>query len=203
VTTVFVTHDQHEALSMSDRIVVMKGGVVHQIGTPEDIYRQPSDLFVADFIGTVNLLDGTVAGTDGGAMAVRLDGSDTTLRVSSDRALPRRVKLAIRPEAVKIHDTAPADVHNVITADVVDRMFLGDHYRYWVQVGSATVVVQTERGTDAGRLILEIPHTAIRIFDRDDTGGGSSDDGTHDAGDESNGADEFRLVPERNGSDAD
>ena len=77
ITFVYVTHDQEEALTMSDRIAVMHAGRVEQLGTPEELYERPATRFVADFIGTTNLLPGSVESTAGGTAIVRLDGGDT------------------------------------------------------------------------------------------------------------------------------
>src|SRR5690606_20590109 len=75
-TSVYVTHDQAEAMAMSDRIAVMNGGVLHQLGEPREVYRRPATAFVARFIGRSNVLPGVVEGRDGGTAAVRLtDGS--------------------------------------------------------------------------------------------------------------------------------
>jgi ABC-type Fe3+/spermidine/putrescine transport system ATPase subunit len=101
VTTVYVTHDQEEALAISDRIAVMRGGRIEQVGTPEEIYRRPASLFVAGFIGQANLVAGTVAGRDGGLF--ELDTPLGRFRGRADGKPPapgeRRV-LFFRPEAV-------------------------------------------------------------------------------------------------------
>ena len=107
ITTVFVTHDQDEALSMSDRIVVMDAGVVRQVGTPEEIYDDPADLFVADFIGTVNLLEGHVIRQTPSHIEVAVPGvSDpllaTPVHGTTAGAAGDAVTLAIRPEAIVI-----------------------------------------------------------------------------------------------------
>src|SRR5213592_4801108 len=83
LTTIFVTHDQDEALSMSDRIVVMNRGVVQQIGTPEEVYRRPANRFVAEFVGRVNLVAGVVAAHDGATVVVAVDGSSRRLSVAA------------------------------------------------------------------------------------------------------------------------
>ena len=80
ITFVYVTHDQEEALTMSDRIAVMNGGRIEQLGTPEDLYDRPATRFVAGFIGTTNLLSGTVVGREGGVTTVRLAHGELTGR---------------------------------------------------------------------------------------------------------------------------
>src|SRR3954447_1742494 len=87
LTTIFVTHDQDEALSMSDRVVVMRDGVLQQVGTPEDVYRRPVNRFVAEFVGRVNLINGTVAGYENSTAIIDAGGAVRGLRVHVDRAV--------------------------------------------------------------------------------------------------------------------
>jgi iron(III) transport system ATP-binding protein len=125
ITTIMVTHDQEEALTIADRVVVMNGGVIEQVGTPVEIYADPATAFVADFIGTMNFLDAR-AGGDG---TVRLGESE--VRCANWRLQPQPnqpVRLAVRPEDV--HLLAKADeVPNCITAQVEWVEFLGSTYR--------------------------------------------------------------------------
>src|SRR6266850_1133584 len=99
-TFVFVTHDQEEALTMSDRIAVMNSGRVEQLGTPEELYERPATRFVADFIGTTNLMAGTVSAVESGEAVLRLDSGDDCRVVSEGLAVGRRIELSVRPEAV-------------------------------------------------------------------------------------------------------
>ena len=99
ITFVFVTHDQGEALTMSDRIAVMSQGRVEQIGTPEEIYHSPASLFVAGFIGSANLLPGEVTGFDAGDAIVKLiSGGSVRTRVDGGRHVGDRVSVMLRPE---------------------------------------------------------------------------------------------------------
>ncbi|GAA0253660.1 ABC transporter ATP-binding protein [Cryptosporangium japonicum] len=157
VTTVFVTHDQDEALSMSDRIVVLDAGRVRQIGTPEEIYHAPADEFVADFVGTVNVLPGRAAGG-----TVRLDGVGTPLVVGS--APDGDVRLAIRPERILVRSTDD-EGPNTVRVKVRSRAFLGDHYRYVVGLGDHNLVVRSLAPVDQdSEMIVELPPDAIRVF---------------------------------------
>src|SRR5262249_39216169 len=97
ITFVYVTHDQEEALTMSDRIAVMNGGRVEQLGTPEELYERPATPFVADFIGTTNLLHGTVEALDDEAAVVRLESGDRCRVGRVERAAGDAVDLSIRP----------------------------------------------------------------------------------------------------------
>lgn len=113
-TSVYVTHDQAEAMAMSDRIAVMSAGVLHQLGAPRDVYRRPATAFVARFIGRSNVLPGTVAGVDGDILTVRLaDGGLLKAPVvagsfSEGLAAETAVAVSLRPEAVALLGTAPA-----------------------------------------------------------------------------------------------
>src|SRR5213592_595265 len=98
LTTIFVTHDQDEALSMSDRVVVMSAGKVQQIGTPEDIYRRPVNRFVAGFVGRVNLIDAVVASASGGDVLLDVSGSSLRLALRSSGGEAGKVTVAVRPE---------------------------------------------------------------------------------------------------------
>ena len=123
VTTIMVTHDQEEALTMADRIVVMDHGVIEQVGSPEEIYGTPTTSFVADFIGTMNFAEGIVA-SDG---AVKL--GDMTLHCSTDGMTSGAgVTIAIRPEDINAQDIGSGD-DNVIDAVVQHMEFLGSFYR--------------------------------------------------------------------------
>ena len=99
ITFVYVTHDQEEALTMSDRIAVMHRGRVEQLGTPEALYERPASRFVADFIGTTNLLHGTVDAIETGGAIVRLDSGDRCASPARGRAVGQEVDLSLRPEA--------------------------------------------------------------------------------------------------------
>ncbi len=131
ITTVYVTHDQEEALSISDRVVVMNQGVIEQAGTPEEIYRQPRTRFVAAFIGTANQLEGTVAGGD-----CVLYG-DTVLHVPVPAGFDprRRVIVLVRPENIAVLPEAPAaEGQNVLDGTIQTITFLGPIRRISVDV---------------------------------------------------------------------
>src|SRR5699024_7246255 len=105
ITFVFVTHDQEEALTMSDRLAVMSGGRILQIGTPREIYDQPHERFVADFIGDTNFLTGELIAVDGNAARVRLDaGAELPARMpKAMQAAPgARITAAVRPEHARL-----------------------------------------------------------------------------------------------------
>jgi spermidine/putrescine transport system ATP-binding protein len=141
ITFVFVTHDQGEALTMSDRIAVMSEGVVEQIGTPEEIYHRPASLFVAGFIGSANLLPGTAIGVDGDDVVVELESGPTV------RATPGRqpshgdpVSVMIRPERLQVAVDAGAD-GRCIEGVVRDVIFQGSSARLRLELRDATEIV--------------------------------------------------------------
>ena len=136
ITTVFVTHDQEEALSISDRIVVLSEGRMEQCGTPSEIYNFPRTRFVASFIGTLNQLSGTVHDTDKGEIRV----GEHTLVTSNpldDLKNGQACTLAIRPEAVTLN--APANGKNTVQTVVDDVNFLGSIVRIRTHLGTQTL----------------------------------------------------------------
>src|SRR5262245_56464466 len=134
ITFVYVTHDQEEALTMSDRIAIMNGGRVEQLGTPEELYDQPATRFVAGFIGTTNLLKGTVVGRDGGVTTVQLANGELTGTTMNGLATGEPVELCIRPEAIAVRSRG-GDDEGGIAATVEQAAFLGSTIQYVVRTG--------------------------------------------------------------------
>ena len=147
ITFIYVTHDQEEALTMSDTIVVMKDGVIQQIGTPTDIYNEPKSAFVADFIGDSNIFSGTIVGD----RKVRFLGK--TFDMVDDFELNEKVDVVVRPEDVFLVDEGLGQVDGVITSSI----FKGVHYEMVMQIGKSELVIQdtVERktGTRASAII--------------------------------------------------
>jgi putative spermidine/putrescine transport system ATP-binding protein len=136
ITTIFVTHDQEEALSMSDRIVVMNGGIAEQTGTPFDIYNKPATRFVAQFVGTLSLLAGTVA-ANGGKPAIRIgDAVIGGMTLPPDAEAGAAVTLALRPESVR-RDKRKGDA--ALTGVVRSVDFLGSVMRTRVEAAGAMI----------------------------------------------------------------
>lgn len=141
ITFVFVTHDQGEALTMSDRIAVMNDGVVEQIGTPREIYDEPASLFVAGFIGSANLLPGTVEGADGDAWSVRLTGGASVMAHGTYRPTSGApVSIMLRPEVLRPSLTPPADGRG-LEGTVHDLTFQGPAVRAVLHLADGTDVV--------------------------------------------------------------
>ncbi|MBB5788134.1 ABC transporter ATP-binding protein [Jiangella mangrovi] len=140
VTTIFVTHDQYEALAMSNRIAVMRNGTIVQEGTPREIYREPKDAFVASFIGVSSFLEGTVASVgDDGFGWVDANVGRMRTRVSPDVVAGDRVLVVVRPEGVVLEPLGTEGQENHFPAVVDYRLYLGGGYDYRLQVGGVPV----------------------------------------------------------------
>jgi len=136
ITTVFVTHDQEEALSISDRIVVMNAGRADQIGTPFEIYNTPATRFVASFVGTLNLIEGKVIDPDSNRIMIGDQG--VTLKQSVTAYKPGdTVSLALRPEAGSLAESAKGDT--ALTGEVSSAHFLGSVIRTRMNVAGNTI----------------------------------------------------------------
>ena len=148
ITFLYVTHDQGEAMSLSDRIAVMNAGRIEQIGRPTEIYESPRSSFVAAFIGDTNFFEGVgVEAVNGDYLLVAVEGLPKVL-CFNDKRLPAggRVSLSVRPEKMHISREPPADTErrNVVAATVEDVIYLGSHTRYWARVGRHRVAVQQQ-----------------------------------------------------------
>ena len=145
ITTIFVTHDQEEALSMSDRVVVMHQGIADQVGTPFEIYNRPATRFVAQFVGTLNLIGASVIDAKAGKIKVG------DVPVALNRALPitadGKVSLALRPETVSLGRHEGRNV--VLSGRIAEVHFLGSVIRVRVQVGGEFVSLDTFNRPDA------------------------------------------------------
>ncbi|MGZ8642051.1 MAG: ABC transporter ATP-binding protein, partial [Actinomycetota bacterium] len=150
ITFVFVTHDQEEALTMSDRIAVMNHGRVEQLGTPEELYDRPMTRFVADFIGTTNLLSGTVEGSDPGTVRVRLDSGDVCVVAASGIGIGRSVEVSVRPEAVAIRTAnGGSPTPAPINATVEQVAYLGGNVQYIVRTsGGLSITALASKAGD-------------------------------------------------------
>ena len=132
ITFIYVTHDQEEALTLSDTIVVMSDGEIQQIGTPTDIYNEPKNAFVADFIGESNIYSGTIMSSD----KVKFIGN--VFKCVDKFATNEKVDVVIRPEDIKIH----ARNKGMVNGKIVSKVFKGIHYQYIVMVGKNEVLIQ-------------------------------------------------------------
>ncbi len=148
VTTIYVTHNQEEAMAMSDRILILNDGRREQLGTPEEIYNKPSNRFVADFIGEANLFEGSVVHTENGTAEVDLDvGARRPISVPVDgvRNEGQRVTINVRPESV-----AATESEGVLTGEIVSSTYLGKSTRLLVDVGTMEVEAEIQSDQLAG-----------------------------------------------------
>jgi iron(III) transport system ATP-binding protein len=145
LTTVYVTHDQAEALALSHEVAVMNEGRIVQIGSPRMIYEQPRDRFVAEFIGTSNFLDGTVAGSADGPGLFRVRVAPGELIARSERALStgEMVTVSIRPENVDVLESKPDGGANVFSGTVDSKVFQGDFVDFQIRAGGVNLLART------------------------------------------------------------
>ena len=146
LTFIFVTHDQQEAITMSDRIAVMDHGRIHQLGTPSEIYERPASRFVADFIGETNLLEVIGAGQSGGMPAVRMATGELVPLAEADHgstAPDRKLLLAVRPQRVTVTaaDQPPEPGQAAVAGQMAELLFLGDSTRATVVLADGSQVV--------------------------------------------------------------
>ena len=172
ITTLFVTHDQVEALSMSDRIAVMNGGRIVQEGTPREIYHAPGTEFVADFIGSTNLIRGTITKREPGGrltIATPLGQLVATTGIDSD---DDRVMIAIRPEDVSIHrverhDAGWAERPNICGGQIEIGLFGGTSVDYHVRVDDQLLHARVGSRIELARgdrVQVELPPEGLRVF---------------------------------------
>ena len=149
VTVVYVTHDQSEALTMSDRIAVFEDGVIQQLSTPDDLYERPNNSFVAQFIGENNKLNGTVSAISGDTCKVDLDGGGSVTAAAVNIGdVGSRTTLSLRPERVEI-DPSDGQVTNVVTGEIKELIYLGDHIRTRMLVaGNPEFIVKVPNSAD-------------------------------------------------------
>ncbi|WP_420111686.1 ABC transporter ATP-binding protein [Pseudactinotalea sp.] len=169
ITTVYVTHDQEEAMAVSDRIAVMRDGVIQQLGTPRELYHRPANMFVSGFIGRTNVLDGQLLLKDGVAH-VTVAGADLVIPdLPGAASAVGPVRVAVRPEEFVLDTRASSG----IPATIDHGVFLGlnTHYFLTLKVGTAVEAVQEsefdeslEPGTE---VFLDIKRHKVNVFDRD------------------------------------
>ena len=171
VTTIMVTHDQEEAMSMADRIVVMNQGVIDQVGTPSEIYRHPTTAFVADFVGSMTFIDAEVEGADG----VRVGGLNLHCKDAGKFVRGTPVRLGLRPEEVRVRNLDGA-TQNKLDAKVVSLDFLGSFCRARLNPEAApgvTILADFSANlmrdlavSEGQKLAIALPPESLRLFAR-------------------------------------
>ena len=159
ITFIYVTHDQEEALTMSDMVVVMKGGNIQQIGTPQDIYNEPNNAFVADFIGESNIIDGVMLRD----FRVEFAGQEFTC-VDKGFAPKEFVQVVVRPEDIQI---VPA-IQGQLTGVVENVIFKGVHYEMHVRQAGFEWMIHSTQAAQVGELIgMNIGPDEIHIMKKE------------------------------------
>ncbi|HET8979883.1 MAG TPA: ABC transporter ATP-binding protein [Solirubrobacteraceae bacterium] len=170
ITFLYVTHDQEEALTMSDRLAVMNRGKIAQLGTPEQVYSEPTDAYVADFLGVSNLMDATVE-TSGGAGPCRVRLGEFVLGAEAgDLRATGKVKLAIRPERIHLHPHESTGANQM--PGMVERLvFLGSTTQIFVRLANGAALQALERNDGKGLpysqgtpVRIELPADALRVL---------------------------------------
>jgi spermidine/putrescine transport system ATP-binding protein len=159
-----VTHDQEEALSMSDRVSIMRDGKIVQTGSPSDLYDEPANRYVADFVGRSNFFEGVVRELSANAVEIDLDARVTMRARISQSALPvasgQRISLSVRPEQMTLSRVAaalPGELAFRAEAEILNRIFLGEHTEYLVReerLGSFLVL--SPRQAELGERAFEV-----------------------------------------------
>ena len=160
VTSIYVTHDQAEAMALSDRIIIMNKGKIEQVGTPQEVYLRPASVFVADFIGRANFIKGEVKGRDEHGLAVELYGTVLHIKNYADKqfAVGDTVTAVVRPESVTV------GTEGQFEGDIVMSAFMGAHQEYRVKLGD-TVLDAEQLNLMGDKLFAENEHVSIRLHE--------------------------------------
>jgi len=171
ITTVYVTHDQEEAMAVSDRIAVMNGGVIQHIGTPRNIYQRPANLFVSTFIGRSNIIDARLFVENGKCMIQTISGYKFEMNnVKDEYKSDREVYLSVRPEEFLF---APAGEENGIKAKIDSCVFLGLNTHYFATLSSGENVIAIQESSikndisDGTEVVFTLNTAKLNIFDKE------------------------------------
>ena len=168
ITTIYVTHDQEEAMSISDTMLVMNKGRIEQVGSPMDIYRKPATEFVAEFIGMTNFLKGVVTGVGNGSANVSMYGTVFEVQTDTVPGIGEEVTLVARPEAMRFSNNEEAVT---IRGTIQHFYFLGSLARYEIEVGDGDIIILDEPAPEKlrsrGRTVhLEIIQHSVYLLNR-------------------------------------
>ena len=159
ITAIYVTHDQAEAMALSDQIIIMEKGVVAQIGTPEEIYYHPASEFVADFIGEANFLRGTLSGKKGDSGIVTVEGTPVPVVGVSELAEGKQCTMVLRPESAVLADAGQ------LPCKVIVSCFMGAYQNYHVMVGNTLVKITDFNPKN--KKIYKVGETAFVAFEKE------------------------------------
>ncbi len=145
ITFILVTHDQEEALSMSDRVVVMNEGVIEQTGTPKNVYEEPNSVFVAGFIGDINILNGEVLGLGDGGISARVEGRLCAIKTKKSLKIGDRFKLLLRPEDMRIEKLSEnPETDGLMIGNVVLKTYKGATLDTLIRLQNGTQIKASE-----------------------------------------------------------
>jgi spermidine/putrescine ABC transporter ATP-binding subunit len=165
ITAVYVTHDQEEAMAISDRIAIMNAGQIVQIGTAEDLYLRPAARFVATFLGDANLIESNIIDVGMDRLALGIDGFRWDIATSERHRAGSSVLAVVRPEAIKLSET-----EGTLKGRIVTSTYLGAKVEYLVRVGDQTLQVVQSNPTRGSRLAegaevgVSLPHASVHIL---------------------------------------
>jgi putative spermidine/putrescine transport system ATP-binding protein len=162
LTVIFVTHDQSEALTMSDRVAVFNNGRIEQIGTPQQIYDAPQTRFVAEFVGETNLMEAHVDAVHQDGASVRAGGLFFHVDAAGPLEPGQSINLSLRPERIRLGDDA--SVGNALSVQIADWVYQGDHVRVHLQAGDHMLVAKLDRRARE----WPVGSTVVASFERDD-----------------------------------
>ena len=157
ITAIYVTHDQSEAMALSDKIIIMNKGVVAQMGTPQEIYYHPVNEFVADFIGEANFLKGKMTARDGALAELDIEGNPLRIEAAEHMEVGKDYTLVLRPEAASLADEGG------LPCEVVLSCFMGSYQNYHVKVGNT--LVKLEEHNPKNKKIYQVGDRCALVFD--------------------------------------
>ena len=157
ITAIYVTHDQSEAMALSDKIIIMSKGVVAQMGTPQEIYYHPVNEFVADFIGEANFLKGKMTARDGAWAELDIEGNPLKVEAAEHMETGKDYTLVLRPEAASLADEGG------LPCEVVLSCFMGSYQNYHVKVGDT--LVKLEEHNPKNKKIYQVGERCALVFD--------------------------------------
>ena len=157
ITAIYVTHDQSEAMALSDKIIIMEKGVVAQMGSPHEIYYHPKSEFVADFIGEANFLKGPMTGRDGDNVTLNIEGNPVKTVGNPEMEIGKEYTIVLRPEAAALADQGG------LPCEVVLSCFMGSYQNYHVMVGNT--LVKLEEHNPKNKRIYKVGEKCCLCFD--------------------------------------
>jgi ABC-type Fe3+/spermidine/putrescine transport system ATPase subunit len=168
ITAIFVTHDQEEAISLSDRVVIMQQGRIVQVGTPIEIYEEPRDIFVADFIGKTNILEGVIEMKSSGRLSLKLS-LHVTLPLGPEfgKYQGQKLTFSVRPDRIGLGRGSARNTEGQIPARVLSRTFLGPLSSYSLLVGEDLSLNVIKQNTREGQVLEEGEPCAIQLDPKD------------------------------------